>query len=119
MLRPARYLLSLAMFAGLAGCAPARPPQPVTQAVAGEGTIVSIRTVNSGTSVAPWRAALLAGGSGSDDGDRALLEFIVRADDGAMLSVVQTNAPGFHEGDRVTILRGDRTRLARPGTTSS
>ena len=45
----------------------------------------------------------------------SLMEFIVRADDGATLSIVQTNEPGFRKGDRVIILRDDRTRLARPG----
>ena len=36
-------------------------------------------------------------------------------DDGAMLSIVQTNEPGFRKGDRVIILRDDQTRIARPG----
>jgi outer membrane lipoprotein SlyB len=44
-----------------------------------------------------------------------LIEIIVRADDGATLSIVQTNDPGFRKGDRVIILRDDQTRLARPG----
>ena len=52
---------------------------------------------------------------GHDDGSRSLVEFIVRVDDGATLSIVQTNEPGFRTGDRVVILRDDRTRLARPG----
>ena len=30
-------------------------------------------------------------------------------------SIVQTNEPGFRKGDRVIILRYDKTHLARPG----
>ena len=52
---------------------------------------------------------------GYDDGNPSLMEFIVRVDDGAVLSIVQTNEPGFRKGDRVIILRGDQTRIARPG----
>ena len=58
-------------------------------------------------------AALLAGSDSSDRG--ASVEFIVRTDGGAILSVVQGNESGFHAGDRVVILHGDRARLAWPG----
>lgn len=74
-----------------------------------------MRSVNSVAPVEPLRAALLAGGGGHDEGNRSLMEFIVRVDDGAVLSIVQTNEPGFRKGDRVIILRGDQTRIARPG----
>ncbi len=42
-------------------------------------------------------------------------EFILREDSGATISVVQTNEDRFAIGERVMIIRGDRTRLARPG----
>ena len=80
-----------------------------------EGTILSMRPVGPRGSAEPLRAALLADGGEHDDGGRLSVEFIVRADDGATLSIVQTNEPGFRKGDRVIILRDDRTRLARPG----
>jgi outer membrane lipoprotein SlyB len=114
-LRLAIYLLSLVML-GLAGCAPANPPKPAVQpASVAMGTILSTRAVNSHAGSDSVRAALLAGGSAPGDGDRSLVEFIVRADDGATLSIVQSNESGLRNGDRVTILRDDRTRLARPG----
>jgi outer membrane lipoprotein SlyB len=115
-LRLAIYLLSLAALAHLAGCAPANPPKPAVQpAPVAMGSILSMRAVDPRSGSDPVRAALLAGGSGAGDNDRPLVEFIVRADDGATLSIVQTNEPGFRNGDRVIILRDDRTRLARPG----
>jgi outer membrane lipoprotein SlyB len=115
-LRLAIYLLSLVMLADLAGCAPANPPKPAVQpASVAMGTILSMRAVDSHAGSDPVRAALLAGGSAPGDGDRSLVEFIVRADDGATLSIVQSNESGLRNGDRVTILRDDRTRLARPG----
>ena len=102
--------------AGIAGCAPANPPKaPLQPASINTGTILSMRAVGPPGAVEPLRAALLAAYSGNDDGSLPLVEFIVRADDGATLSIVQTNEPGFRKGDRVVILRDDRTRLARPG----
>ena len=58
---------------------------------------------------------LLADAGAGDVGERQQVEFIVRVDDGTMLSVVQPNEPGFHSGDRVIILRDAPTHLARPG----
>ncbi|MGC8524556.1 MAG: glycine zipper 2TM domain-containing protein [Acidibrevibacterium sp.] len=40
------------------------------------------------------------------------VEFIIRQDDGQTISVVQTNENNFRPGQRVAIIRGDRTRLA-------
>jgi outer membrane lipoprotein SlyB len=115
-LRSTSYLLRLVTLAGIAGCAPVNPPKaPVQPATINAGTILSMRPVGPRGSAEPLRAALLADGGGTDDGNRPLMEFIVRADDGATLSIVQTNEPGFRNGDRVIILRDDRTRLARPG----
>jgi outer membrane lipoprotein SlyB len=115
-LRLTRYLLGLMTLAGIAGCAPANPPKaPVQPGSINAGTILSMRPVGPRGSAEALRAALLADGGGHDDGNRSLMEFIVRADDGATLSIVQTNEPGFRKGDRVIILRDDRARLARPG----
>jgi hypothetical protein len=115
MLRSTSLLLSLALGAGIAGCAPAAPPKAAVQAApAGTGTILAIREVGRHAAVEPLRAALLADGSGHDGGNGPQVEFIVRSDDGATLSVVQANEPGFRKGDRVVILHDDRTRLARP-----
>jgi outer membrane lipoprotein SlyB len=110
---PAVFIL----LAGVAGCAPAKPPPPasVQPASVSAGTILSMRTVAARASQDPLRTAMLTTGAAPNDGGRSLVEFIVRTDDGATLSIVQTNEPGFRSGDRVVIIRDDLTHLARPG----
>lgn len=55
----------------------------------------------------------LAGSAVESSIDRGqAVEFIIRQDDGQTISVVQTNENNFHPGQRVAIIRGDRTRLA-------
>jgi outer membrane lipoprotein SlyB len=61
-----------------------------------------------------WTVALMADAGGGLRGGEPLAEFIVRADDGATLSIVQANDQGFRMGDRVVIVRAAQTRLARP-----
>ena len=70
-----------------------------------------------------WRSNLLAGLAGAVVGgvagsaaERSLTtatanEFIVELEGGGTIAVVQTNDQGLRVGDRVTVLRGDRTRL--------
>jgi outer membrane lipoprotein SlyB len=70
-----------------------------------------------------WRSNLLAGLAGAVVGgiagnaaERAATagnatEFIVEVDGGGTIAVVQTNDDALRVGDRVTILRGERTRL--------
>jgi hypothetical protein len=114
-LRPTLHLLSLIALAGAAGCAPANPPKLVPQsATTSAGTILSMRAVYAHASDDPLRAVLLSDGTRAN-GTRSLVEFIVRADDGATLSIVQVNEAGFHSGDRVVILHDESTHLARPG----
>ncbi len=114
-----RYIsdvIGAAMLSMIVGCAPVSPSGLQVKAASGRaGTILSMRTVDRSTPVETIRAALLTDGTGRADDNRPLVEFIVRADDGATLSIVQTNASGFHQGDRVVILHDDQTRLARPG----
>ncbi len=73
-----------------------------------------------------WRSNLLAGIAGAVVGgvagnaaERAVTasnatEFIVEVDGGGTIAVVQTNDDALRVGDRVTILRGQQTRLT-PG----
>ena len=83
---------------------------PVTNSLA--GTILTLRTVAARGSQEPWRAALMSDATTSTAPDTApLTEFIVRADNGATLSIVQRNEPPFHQGDRVVILQDTRTHL--------
>ena len=107
----------------LGGCAsPARlatnpsPAPPSTPFSA--GTILSMRAVSTSTGSAPWRAALLAAASvagGGTDQPAPLTEFIVRADDGATLSIVQSNKLDLRTGDRVVIRYEPTVQLTRPG----
>ena len=89
--------------------------QPVNASL---GIILSVRTVTTLDGGSVLQAALLADAGGAatpgNGGGRPITEFIVRQDDGAIISVVQSNVLGFHAGDRVSIQRADRVRLARP-----
>lgn len=111
------YPVVFVLLAGVAGCAPAKPAPPaaVQPASVSAGTILSMRSVAARASQDPLRSAMLTAGASPNDGGRALVEFIVRTDDGATLSIVQTNEPGFRTGDRVVIMRDDLTHLTRPG----
>jgi len=72
-----------------------------------------------------WRSNVLAGLAGALIGgaigsqverqvtNGTATEFLVREEDGQTISVVQTNEAGLMVGDRVRILRSDRTRLQR------
>lgn len=42
-------------------------------------------------------------------------EFIIREENGGTIAVVQTNEERFVPGERVILIRGDRTRIARAG----
>ncbi len=119
-------VLCLGLFAVtlMAGCAPSTPvataPAPASQSVPfSAGTILSMRTVAAPAGSTPWRAALLAAASGpggaGNDPSTPLIEFIVRADDGATLSIVQSNNLDLHKGDRVMIRYQPTAQLARPG----
>ena len=77
-----------------------------------------MRAVIASEGSAPWRAALLAAastGGSATDRTAPLTEFIVRADDGATLSIVQANQLNLRAGDRVVIRYQPTAQLARPG----
>jgi outer membrane lipoprotein SlyB len=124
-LRPSKLLVCLLIAAFVAGCAATNatvsgsPAPTVPPKAASVGKILSMRSVTAQSNSAPWRSVLLAdagaAGASNDSGKNALTEFIVRTDDGATISVVQSNEPGFRPGDPVIILRDGPTRLARPG----
>lgn len=74
-----------------------------------------------------WRSNVLAGLAGAviggvignqverQVGRGTATEFIIREEDGQTVAVVQTNEAGLMIGDKVRILRSDRTRLQRDG----
>jgi outer membrane lipoprotein SlyB len=70
-----------------------------------------------------WRSNLLAGIAGAVAGGvaggaversmtgRVAAEFIVQLESGGTIAVIQDNEDGLRVGDRVSVLRGQRTRL--------
>ena len=95
----------------------------------GGGTGAAIGSVGGGVAGSfiggDWRSNVLAGLAGAviggvvgNQAERAITsgnatEFTVRESDGQTIAVVQTNEAGLMVGDRVRILRSDRTRLVR------
>jgi outer membrane lipoprotein SlyB len=109
----------LAVLLALAGCtAPAAkaPVQAVSATPAavprasGGGVIVAVRPASRAT---PSRRSVLAAlGLGHAAAADDTVEFIVRGDDGAPISVMQADAGDLRTGDRVALIPGARTRIA-------
>jgi len=77
------------------------------------GVILSMRAVSRYPTQAPQLTAFRGdSGAAKEPGGAALTEFIVRADDGATLSIVQPNDLKFRAGDRVVIMHAAQTHLA-------
>lgn len=91
----------------LAGCAAPRP-KPVAVATPGNvsyGTILVVRRAEA----APGVLAAIGEVPGADD---PAIEFIVREDDGQVVSVVEPGGSRLTPGERVMIVHGAVTRLA-------
>ena len=82
-----------------------RPVQPGPADEAADGTVIRSleRTANAGVNASAMQTQGTA------------IDFVVREAGGATIAVVQTNEQHFQVGDTVAILRGDHTRLSRPG----
>lgn len=115
---------ALFVLIGMTSCAQTNRPAVNTQASppavpVSTGTILSMRKVIELSGSEAWRTGLLAAAANTSPANEGyasqLMEFIVRADDGATLSVVQPNKVGLRPGDRVVILYDGRAHLARPG----
>ena len=100
------------LLAVLTACAAPGPPPAVKPSAAAAvakpaeyGTILAVHRVATQNSPA---ARLLLGrlGDAVDTADAHSAEFIVRIQDGATISVVQSDADVLRRGDRVTIQRG-------------
>lgn len=93
----------------LAGCAAPRPKPVAVLAPAngnvGYGTILVVRRAEA----APGILAAIGEVPGADD---PAMEFIVREDDGQVVSVVEPGGSKLTPGERVLILHGAETRLA-------
>lgn len=123
MRRSALYA-GLLVLVGMTSCTQTNRPAvnvqaPPSAVPVSTGTILSMREVTEPNGSASWRTALLAAAASTsamnDSAAAQLVEFIVRADNGAILSVVQANNVGLRPGDRVVILHAGSTHLARPG----
>jgi outer membrane lipoprotein SlyB len=117
-LRRSITVLLLAACCGCAGTAPETPAaasaQPPDGAVT-HGVIVSVRAVTAGTGQ-DLRRLLGAAGAATDPiqhGNR--VEIIVRDEHGQAISLVQTNDLDFRPGERILLIPGARSRIARPG----
>ncbi len=124
----------LALVLGVSACGANNPVPdvkagPAPEAVVLHGTILAMRPVEPdlGTAGATVlsdlkRAASAnppaagAGVSVQDNKEQGpAMDFVVRETGGATIAVVQANTQHFRVGDQVAIVRGDRTRLSRPG----
>ncbi len=114
-------LVGLAVLAlGVAGCTPARTdtvgtePASATTSAPGGGVIASMRPMMVAASDAIL-IALNEGGVARGSRPTEAVEFIIRADGGRTVSVVQSDAGGFRPGQRVVLTGGARTHVARAG----
>jgi hypothetical protein len=116
---PAAWLAGIAgIFIAVGSCAPtlsgatAAGPEPASS----RGTILAIRPVlpsGAGAGVLNGLAGSTASAGQPPAGQS--FDYIVREAGGGTISVVQTDELHLQVGDPVVIVRGDRTRLARPG----
>jgi len=111
-----RFFALLGLLVGASGCAAPVPPaaNPAAPAAragppAEQGTIVAMRPVAAND---PGPVRRLLRGLGATLPAAGAAEFIVRADDGTTLSVVQPAEAMLHRGVRVAIERGAQTRIS-------
>ncbi len=103
---------------GLAGCAAHPPTTPQAETLADQrsgagddGVVIALRPVPP-TDSQPIKALLA--GLGVAAGGAGEVEYIVQADDGSTLAVVQPRASLLRVGQRVSIRRGLRTSVGVP-----
>ncbi len=104
---PRGSVLPICFLLTVIGCAGPRPKPvvAVTPANVSYGTILVARQAEA----APGVLAALGQAAGADD---PAVEFIVREDDGQVVSVVQPGGSRLTPGERVMIVHGAATRLA-------
>ena len=101
-------------------------PGPVGETALSRGTILAMRPVRPGVApaYAGAGAAVLANLARTADpgvtrkdveSPGSSMDFVVREAGGATIAVVQSNEQNFRVGDQVSVVRGDHTRLSRPG----
>jgi len=120
---PRSRFVALALALAAAGCVgraapPAGAPASAPQPAAAQAVVAAVRPLlqpapESGAATL-IRAAIGPTLSGAVQPATAM-EFVLRRDDGRVVSVVQDNAEHLRPGDRVVLLAGDRTRILRAG----
>ena len=93
----------------LAGCAASRPKPVALTAPANANVSYGTILVARRAEAAPGILAAVGEVPGADD---PVMEFIVREDDGQVVSVVEPGGSGLAPGERVMIVHGAETRLA-------
>jgi outer membrane lipoprotein SlyB len=93
----------------LAGCAAPRPRPAAILAPANANVSYGTILVARRAEAAPGVLAAVGEVPGADD---PAMEFIVREDDGQVVSVVEPGGSGLSPGERVEIVHGAETRLA-------
>ena len=107
--------------ASLSGCAAPAPrvASPGPEAVVSgrvDATVLLIRPVPATT---PQGSGAVLAAMGAPAGQTAgEAEVILRTDQGAVLSIVQSDTRGLMPGSRVVVLTSPRLQLARPGYAS-
>lgn len=110
-------LLALSSCTAPATLTPPLPPSPAPSEALGSGVIVARRSPPPAT---PARHSVLAArGAAPDAAAGGEVEFIVRADDGRPISVMQSDAGDLRTGDRVALIPGPRLRIAPAGVRSA
>ena len=110
-----RFFVTAGLLACLAACAPKQPAAPAaaavaapsTQAAVPQATILAVREVPG---IDPQPIRVLLGRLGAAKSGIGT-ELILRADDGAVMSVVQAGASEFRAGQRVALVRGPKLTL--------
>jgi hypothetical protein len=114
--RSGRAALLLAPLA-VASCASAPPAPAPAPVVAGHGVIIAIRPLDLPASAAV-RASILAavGAAASAAPGPAVVEFIIREDDGRTVSGMQANDGAFVANERVGLIGGPHVRMSALGS---
>ena len=109
----------------LGSCAPARStpiettainPSAGGEAAVSRGTILAMRPVELGSAASLGRLVRPTKAANARPSERGqAVDFIVHEAGGGTIAVVQENELRFQVGEPVLIIRGDRTRLSRPG----
>ena len=81
----------------------------------GGGNWSSMLTAGLGAALSGTGGNKASSSAGGPAPQRQAVEFTLRMDDGSKLTVVQGDDQGLRAGDRVHVIRGEKTRVVRAG----